>query len=61
MECDNKTGHYICDVCDWERKQPGYVHTPFKKYIDDYLHVTANPCLTGVILPVVPGTGIIKP
>jgi hypothetical protein len=54
MECDNRTGHYICDSCDYIRKQPGYVHFPYRKYIDDYLHVAGNPCLTGVPFPTLP-------
>ena len=32
MKCG---GDYICDACEWESRQPGYVHTPFKKVIDD--------------------------
>jgi hypothetical protein len=36
FECDSHGGHYICDVCDWERNQPGYVHTPLVKKIDDW-------------------------
>ena len=60
MECDNREGHYICDPCDWIRRQPGYVHTPMKKYIDDYLHVYGNPCLTGVKPPPLPSE-ILKP
>lgn len=35
MECDNAQGHYICDGCDFIRNQPGYVHAPFKKFIDE--------------------------
>jgi hypothetical protein len=46
FECDNKEGHYICDACDYLRHQPGYVHTPFVKFVDDYLDVAANPCST---------------
>lgn len=37
MECNNREGHYICDACDFERSQPGYVHNPEKKQIDDKL------------------------
>src|SRR6266550_2700381 len=38
FECDNREGHYICDSCDFLSKQPGYVHTPFKKVIDETLN-----------------------
>lgn len=53
FECDNLEGHYICDGCDFVRNQPGYVHTPFTKYIDDHLSVAANPYSTRE-LPVLP-------
>jgi len=35
LECDNREGHYICDGCDFIRSQPGYVHTPIRKTMDD--------------------------
>ncbi|WP_024516843.1 hypothetical protein [Bradyrhizobium sp. Tv2a-2] len=54
FECDNKEGHYICDGCDFIRREPGYVHTPFTKFIDDHLAVAANPCSTRD-LPTAPG------
>lgn len=45
MECDNREGHYICDACDYLRTQPGYVHTPYVKFIDETLNraVTGSP------------------
>lgn len=46
MQCNNVEGHYICDGCDYLRTQPGYVHAPFRKHIDDHLSVAANPCST---------------
>lgn len=27
--------HYICDGCEWQSRQPDYVHTPFDKLVDD--------------------------
>ncbi len=54
FQCDNREGHYICDGCDFIRNQPGYSHTPFVKWVDDYLHVAGNPCLTGVLPPPAP-------
>lgn len=38
MECNNREGHYICDTCDFERSQPGYVHAPLVKKIEDHLN-----------------------
>jgi hypothetical protein len=26
--------HYICDGCEWEMRQPGYLHAPFEKLVD---------------------------
>lgn len=40
FECDNREGHYICDPCDFQRAQPGYVHTPYKEVIDNLLNQT---------------------
>ena len=40
MECNTKEGHYICDACDFQRHQPGYVHTTFKKFVDETLNRT---------------------
>lgn len=54
FECDNKEGHYICDGCDFLRRQPDYVHAPFTKFIDDHMAVAANPCSTKD-LPAAPG------
>lgn len=54
MECNNKEGHYICDKCDFDRRQPGYIHTPLVKFIDQHLAVAANPCSTRE-LPTAPG------
>jgi hypothetical protein len=34
FECDNREGHYICDGCDYLRRQPGYTHTPLVRVID---------------------------
>lgn len=31
MEC---AGAYICDGCDARRREPDYVHLPFKKIVD---------------------------
>jgi len=31
LPCAN---HYICDLCDAERRKPGYVHTPFEAVIE---------------------------
>lgn len=30
-----KCMHYICDGCNWESRQPGYLHAPFDKLVDD--------------------------
>ena len=30
-----KCMHYICDGCEWESRQPGYIHAPFQKLVDD--------------------------
>jgi len=30
-KCDN---HYICDVCDFNMRQPDYVHTPYEKTVE---------------------------
>jgi hypothetical protein len=27
--------HYVCDGCAWEMRQPGYLHAPFEKIVDD--------------------------
>lgn len=40
LSCDHKEGRYICDGCDFTRNQPGYVHTPYKKVVDDALNRT---------------------
>jgi hypothetical protein len=32
MKCGGK---YICDLCEFESRQPGYVHRPFLKVVDD--------------------------
>ena len=29
--CMGCSGDYICDACNYERLQPGYVHLPFRK------------------------------
>lgn len=50
MECDNREGHYICDGCDYLRTQPGYVHTPFKKVVDETLNSTVMGSPTKLIL-----------
>lgn len=42
MECDNREGHYICDACDYLRSQPGYVHAPYKKIVDDMRNQAAK-------------------
>ncbi len=49
--CQKCGGAYICDVCEWRSRQPDYVHTPFKKVIDDVTNgkSIANPHL---VLPV---------
>lgn len=47
MECNNREGHYICDGCDFARTQPGYIHTPFEKIIDQHLNEAANPSRQG--------------
>ena len=30
-----KCHHYVCDGCAWEMNQPGYLHAPFQKLVDD--------------------------
>src|SRR5215470_1496886 len=31
LHCSN---HYICDSCDWKRRQPDYIHRPFQAVKD---------------------------
>ena len=33
--CQKCSGLYICDLCEWASRQPGYIHKPFVKFIDD--------------------------
>lgn len=33
--------HYICDVCAYDMTQPGYIHTPFEKRMDDTMRLAA--------------------
>src|SRR3569832_318720 len=51
MECDNREGHYICDMCDFQRNQPGYIHAPYKKTIDEHLNRAVMGSHPGLILP----------
>lgn len=37
FECEAKGGKYICDVCAFKASQPGYVHTPFAKTIENVI------------------------
>lgn len=40
LHCSN---HYICDVCDWKRRQPGYVHRPFQAVKESILEGKVRP------------------
>ena len=51
MECNNIEGHYICDPCDFKRSQPGYVHTPYKKLIDQTLNLAAMGSPPKLLIP----------
>jgi len=31
LHCSN---HYICDRCDYERRQPDYIHRPFRQKME---------------------------
>jgi hypothetical protein len=42
MECDNRSGHYICDGCDYLRRQSGYVHKPYVAQIEEHLTKVIN-------------------
>jgi len=35
--CAKCAGHYICDGCAYQADQAGYVHTPYKKVVDNLL------------------------
>ncbi len=51
LECDNHGGHYICDGCDFLRMQPGYIHTPYKKIIDETLNRSTMGSLQKLLIP----------
>ena len=33
--------HYICDICAFNASQPGYVHMPFEKRVDETIKAAA--------------------
>lgn len=50
--CSKCGNQYICDVCEFESRQPGYVHRPFKKVIDDTLELgLRSQAETNLVLP----------
>jgi hypothetical protein len=49
--CQKCSGHYICDGCEWQSRQPGYSHTPFEKLFEYELIPIFGP--TGHILSAV--------
>ncbi len=51
MECDHREGHYICDPCDYQRTLPGYVHAPYKKFIDETMGRTVMGSPPKLLLP----------
>jgi hypothetical protein len=38
--------HYICDVCGFEAREPGYVHKSYKQKMEDHLNFVIR---TGVL------------
>lgn len=43
--------HYICDLCAFEASQPGYVHAPFDKFVDETMKAAALGSPAKLILP----------
>ena len=46
-----KCHHYICDICEFNSTQSGYVHTPFDKAVDETLTAAALGSPRQLILP----------
>lgn len=49
--CAKCAGHYICDACAFLASQPGYVHTPYKKVVDDLLTVAVMGSPPKLLIP----------
>jgi len=46
-----KCHHYICDICEFKSTQPGYVHAPFDKVVDETLTAAALGSPSKLLLP----------
>lgn len=49
--CHKCGGAYICDACEWQSRQPGYIHTPFVKLADDLRENAARETTGNLYLP----------
>lgn len=49
--CAKCSGHYICDPCAFHASQPDYVHTPFKKFVDDTLNRAVMGSPPSLLIP----------
>lgn len=53
--------HYICDFCDIERNEPGYVHMPFKQKADLIMNLSLHGETLGSPLELVAPISIVVP
>ena len=49
--CHKCSSQYICDVCEWKSRQPGYLHIPFVKVIDDVREGVVRRTTGNIYLP----------